>query len=270
MDHYGNVVGSGPNQYERTVNLSSTDIQVAGLPASYTFTPADAGSHTFTNVVLKTAGSQTITATDSMTRTITGNASVNVIPAAAVDMTITSPALSLIAGSRGQVTVQLEDVYGNPGATSTIAQTINLSTTSTAGVLYATQSSTSPITSVVISAGESTASFYYGDTKAGTPTLTAADTALSSSPTQTETVNPAAADDFVVTTSFANPDPAGTVGAVTVTAMDKYDNAVKSGPNQYEGTVDLEQHRRPDHRACRPPTPSPPATPDRTPSRRLS
>ena len=43
----------------------------------------------------------------------------------------------------------------------------------------------------------------------------------------------------MVDTSFANPDPAGTVGAVTVTAMDKYDNVVGHGPNQYEGTVDL-------------------------------
>ena len=89
------------------------------------------------------------------------------------------------------------------------------------------------------SAGESTASFYYGDTKAGTPALTAADTALSSSPTQTETVNPAAADALVVTTSFANPTPAGTAGTVTVTAMDKYNNVVNTGPSQYEGTVDL-------------------------------
>ena len=40
-----------------------------------------------------------------------------------------------------------------PGTTSTIAQTINLGTTSTSRHLYATQSSTSPITSVVIGAG---------------------------------------------------------------------------------------------------------------------
>jgi hypothetical protein len=33
------------------------------------------------------------------------------------------------------------------------------------------------------------------------------------------------------------------VGTVTVTAMDEYDNFVKSGPNQYEGTVDLVTHR---------------------------
>ena len=90
---------------------------------------------------------------------------------------ITSPALSLIAGNRGQMTVQLEDANGNP-STSSIAQTINLSTTSTAGAFYATPTSTTPITSVVIPAGQSSASFYYSDTKAGTPTVTASDSRL--------------------------------------------------------------------------------------------
>ena len=239
MDHYGNVVGSGPDQYVGTVNLGSTDAQAASLPASHRFTATDAGSYTFTGVIPKTAGSQTIGATDSMISTMTGGATVNVIPAAGVHLAMTSPELSLIAGSRGQVTVQFEDVYGNPGATSTIAQTINLSTSSTAGLLYATQSSTIPITSVIIAAGESIASFSYGDTQAGTPTLTATDTALSSSPTQMETVNPAATDGFMVTTSFASPDLAGMVGTITITAMDKYGNVVEGGPNQYEGTVDL-------------------------------
>ena len=71
-DPYGNPAGSGPDQYEGTVDLSSSDGQVTGLPSSYAFTAADAGSHTFADVILETAGSQTITATDSVTSTITG------------------------------------------------------------------------------------------------------------------------------------------------------------------------------------------------------
>ena len=67
-----NPVSSGPNQYEGTVDFSSTDGQVAGLPATYTFTAADAGSNEFTGVRLETAGSQTITATDSANHTVTG------------------------------------------------------------------------------------------------------------------------------------------------------------------------------------------------------
>ena len=44
---------------------------------------------------------------------------------------------------------------------------------------------------------------------------------------------------LAVTTSFASTDVAGTMGTVTVTAFDAYGNVVGSGPNQYEGTVDL-------------------------------
>ncbi len=140
--------------------------------------------------------------------------------------------------------MQLVDTFGNPGAISTSEQAIGLSTSSTAGTFYATQGSINPITSVGIPAGESSASFYYGDTKASTPTVTAADTAFNSAPTQQETVNAAVAQDLAVTTTFANPDVAGTAGTVTVTAMDTtYGNVVGSGPNQYEHTVEPRQHR---------------------------
>ncbi len=175
---------------------------------------------------------------NNVVREVTTAVTVTIGPAVASQVAITSPALSLIAGSPGQVTVQLEDINGNP-STSSSAQTISLSTTSTAGAFYATQVSTTPITSVVIPAGDSSANFYYSDTKAGLPTVKASDSALSSAPTQVETVNPAAAQTFTVTTSFANPDAAGTAGTVTVTAKDHYGNTVGSGPSQYEGTVDL-------------------------------
>ena len=54
------VVISG---YVGTINFSSSDTK-AGLPASYTFTAADAGSHTFT-ATLKASGTQSITVKDS-------------------------------------------------------------------------------------------------------------------------------------------------------------------------------------------------------------
>jgi hypothetical protein len=50
--------------YTGTVHLTSSD-PLASLPADFTFTAADQGTHTFTNVILKTAGAQTITATDT-------------------------------------------------------------------------------------------------------------------------------------------------------------------------------------------------------------
>ena len=79
---------------------------------------------------------------------------------------ITSPALNMVAGTMEPVTVQLEDSNGNPGATSTSDQTISLGTTSTAGVFYVNQAGDTPITSVVIPAGESSATVYSADTLA--------------------------------------------------------------------------------------------------------
>jgi hypothetical protein len=59
LDAFSNIASN----YLGTVSFTSTD-SAAVLPGSYTFTSADQGVHTFTNgVTLKTAGSQTITAT---------------------------------------------------------------------------------------------------------------------------------------------------------------------------------------------------------------
>ena len=71
-DQYGNVATG----YAGTIHFSSSDSQ-AVLPGNYTFTTNDAGVHTF-SATLKTAGVQSITATDTSTATITGSASVTV------------------------------------------------------------------------------------------------------------------------------------------------------------------------------------------------
>src|SRR5207244_359796 len=69
--------------YTGTVHFTSSDGQ-AVLPANYTFNSGDAGVHMFTNgVTLKTAGSQSVTATDTVTSSITGNLGVSVSPALA-------------------------------------------------------------------------------------------------------------------------------------------------------------------------------------------
>jgi hypothetical protein len=65
--------------YTGTVTFGSSDL-FAVRPVNYTFTKADAGSHTFT-VILETPGSQTLSATDTVKSTITGTASVTVNPA---------------------------------------------------------------------------------------------------------------------------------------------------------------------------------------------
>src|SRR5262249_3485584 len=113
-DQYDNPITSGPNLYVGTIDLSCSDLKVSGLPASYTFRAAEAGSHTFSGVALDTAGSQTITATDSLSSMVSGQAAVNVVPAAAQSLVVTTSfSQPDVAGTSGTVTVTAKDKYGN-------------------------------------------------------------------------------------------------------------------------------------------------------------
>ena len=67
VDVYGNAISG----YLGTVQLTSSDPQ-ASLPPAYTFTAADAGAHTF-SAILKTAGTRSISATDTVTSTVVGS-----------------------------------------------------------------------------------------------------------------------------------------------------------------------------------------------------
>ena len=238
-DLYGNTVGNGPNQYKGTVDLTSTDPQIAGLPATYAFGAADAGSHVFNTVVLETAGSQSITATDSASTVITGSSPlVNVIPAATSDFVVTSSfASSDVAGTTGTVTITAKDLYGNTtgGPSSFYQGTVDLTGTDAhmAGL---------PSTYKFLAADDGSHVFNNVVLKtAGNQSITATDS-VSSTITGTSppvTLAPAPVHDFLVTTSFASPDVAGTVGTVTVTAQDRYGNTDGSGVNDFQGTVNL-------------------------------
>jgi hypothetical protein len=108
QDANGNTVTG----YRGTVHFTGTDPQ-AVLPGNYTFTAADAGMHTFT-VTLKKAGNQTITATDTLTSSITGNVVVTVNPAAASWFFVTTDAGSpAVAGTVFDVGVTALDPYFN-------------------------------------------------------------------------------------------------------------------------------------------------------------
>ena len=66
------AAGNTSRGYIGTVHFTSTDGS-AVLPSDYTFVGGDNGVHTFTNAyTLKTAGSRSLTATDTVTGSITG------------------------------------------------------------------------------------------------------------------------------------------------------------------------------------------------------
>lgn len=106
-DPFGNV----STGYTGTVAFSSTDAQ-AGLPASYTFSAADAGLHTFT-ATLKTAGAQSITVKDTVATTVVGSQTgIGVTAGVAASLSITGSAATT-AGAGYAVTVTARDAFGN-------------------------------------------------------------------------------------------------------------------------------------------------------------
>jgi S-adenosylmethionine hydrolase len=105
-DAYGNAVTG----YTGTVTFSSSDVQ-AGLPASYTFTAADAGSHTFT-ATLKTAGTQAITVTDAASGIVASETGITVNAGAATQFSISAP-VTATQGVGFKITVTVLDAYGN-------------------------------------------------------------------------------------------------------------------------------------------------------------
>src|SRR6185312_2200884 len=102
---YGNFVPS----YRGTAIFTSTDPQ-ALLPPSYTF--AGDGTVPFFTVSLRTAGTQTVTATDSALPTMMGRISFSISAAAPTAIALSGPSTTT-AGVAQSVTVTARDAYGN-------------------------------------------------------------------------------------------------------------------------------------------------------------
>jgi hypothetical protein len=112
QDPYGNTATG----YTGTAHFTSTDT-AATLPPDYTFTAADNGVHTFSGVILRTARFPmltSITATDTVTGSLTGSAGVRVVAAPATQFAVSTAAVNPdIAGTPFSVTLTAQDTYGN-------------------------------------------------------------------------------------------------------------------------------------------------------------
>ncbi|HXD88767.1 MAG TPA: VCBS repeat-containing protein, partial [Urbifossiella sp.] len=123
------TIGQIATTYTGTVLFSSTDVQ-AGLPASYTFTAADAGVHVF-SATFRRAGTQTLVVRSSAG--LTGSeVGIQVSPAAFSQFRFTTPlanpeGMQVTADQAVPVTVQALDVFGN--VATNYAGTVNFSST---------------------------------------------------------------------------------------------------------------------------------------------
>jgi hypothetical protein len=219
LDPFNNTAVS----YRGTIALTSSDGR-ATLPANYGFTAGDAGVHTFAGgVTLYTAGSQTITATDTATSSITGSATVPVSAAAASALTVTGPAAAT-AGSAFDVTVMARDAYGN--VATTYAGTVHFTSSDGRAAL--------PADYTFVAADNGAHTFAGGVTldTAGSQTVTAADTTTNTiTGSLAVSVNPAATDHYLVTAPQTA--TAGAALTVTVTAQDQFGNTATG----YTGTA---------------------------------
>jgi len=219
LDTYGNTATG----YTGSVHFTSSDGQ-ASLPADYTFAASDAGIRTF-SASLKTAGIQSLTATDKASSSITGmQGSITVNPAAAAAFTVSGYPSPTTAGSSHNLTVTALDVYGNTATGYT--GTVHFTSSDGQASLWA------DYTFAASDAGIHT--FSATLKTAGMQSLTATDKA-SSAITGTEgsiTVNPAAAAVFTIS-GYPSPTTAGSSHSVTVTALDAYGNAATG----YAGAV---------------------------------
>ncbi len=214
-DSYGNLASN----YTGTVALTSGDAQF--VP------PANAGLTSSTgnfNVTLKSSGTQSITATDTVSPSITGSQTgISVAPLAASLFVVSGFPSPVNSYTGGTVTVRAVDTYNNTA--TAYAGSVNFTSSDVEAVLPANAG---------LSSGVGVFSVTFKNP--GTQSITATDT-VSPSVTGSQsgiTVRPGPAVSFSVTGFSATPT-AGVDGSVTVTARDLY-GKVATG---YTGTVHL-------------------------------
>jgi hypothetical protein len=139
------------------------------LPASYTFTAADNGVHTF-SATLRTAGSRSLTATDTATSSITGIQTITVQPAVASSLRVSGFPSPSTVGVAQSFTVTALDAYGNTA--TGYRGTIRVSSTDIQAVLPANYTFTA--------ADNGAHTFSATLTSAGSQVLTATDTVTGS------------------------------------------------------------------------------------------
>jgi hypothetical protein len=208
--------------YRGTVVFSSSDHR-ADLPAAYTFTAADNGTHLFA-ASLETAGIQSITAADTANPSVSGGQSGILVTAAAADHLLINVPSSVVAGSPFSVTVIVQDRFNNTAA-------------GYRGVVHFTAANGSRtfMRDYSFTDADQGQHTFTGLVlrQAGTYTVTGTDTFDASvAGSTTLVVTPATASALVVS-GYPSPATRGQFNDFTVTMVDAYGNVVTG----YTGTI---------------------------------
>jgi hypothetical protein len=171
------------NGFNLTYAGGGTAVTALSSPGTYTFTTQ------MTDSLINGGTLTTIGASPTLT--------VPVRPASRLAFT-TSPQTLTAGINSGAITVQIQDAGGNP-TNATSPRTMNLSTTSGGGI-FRNLADTTTIITLTIDTGQNSTNFLYKDKMAATPTITPANSPLTSA-TQVETVATAAASKLVFTST---------------------------------------------------------------------
>ena len=181
QDAFGNAVTNDSRMVTAALALGSGPLQ-----GTITAT-ASAGVATFTNLADNLAESIQLQYSAGLLAGITNATTIVVSPAPASQLVFTTAPVTNTAGAvSATLTVQRRDAFGNTN-TADANRTVIVSSSSAGPVTF------SPASPLILSNGFSSISFTYQDTKAGTPTITAASTSPSTitSATQVQQVNKA-------------------------------------------------------------------------------
>ena len=205
--------GAVDTSYTGTIHFSSSDPS-AVLPANYTFTTSDQGTHTFTTAAtLDTAGTQSITVTDTKKSSIIGaEEAIWVTGAKAHSLVISGLTTSATAGTSLGLTVTALDQFGN--VASGYGGTIAFTSTDAQAVL--------PSSYAYMIENGGTFSFTTTLKTAGSQTITATDSTNSLSATSSAVSVTSAAAASLAVTGFPNPATPGVANNFTFTAYDAY------------------------------------------------
>jgi len=229
-DKYGNIAEG----YLGTVTFTSSDAQVIpgdGLPANYTFMANDKGQKLFTlGTQLKTAGVQFVQATDTTTASITGRQpSIQVVPAAAAQFTVTGHPATTVAGTQNTFTVFASDPFGNRASnyTGTVGFSSSDPLVGSGSGLPNAYSFTSA------DAGQKVFTKLATLRTAGTQSISATDATNNFTGTQGGITVTSAVGTKLALTNYPNPTTAGKGNNFLLTAQDVFGNTADT----YRGTV---------------------------------
>jgi hypothetical protein len=237
-DTYGNpVTGVSVTFAAPSSGASGTFAACASNPHGYscvTATGANGQATSSTFTANATAGTYSVGASASGNNTVSFSLTNTAVVSPATKLVILASAVSGPASnnaSLGPVTVQQQNASGAPANAPAGGTVVTLSSSSTGTYIFnTTEGATTPTlqTTVTIPAGSSSLSFYYGDTMAGTPTITAKSGTLTPG-TQVETITPAKASQLVFSTQPpSTPIPVTSTFGVGVSIEDAYGNVETS------------------------------------------